>query len=66
MWEGKKKLSIYVCETSDPARHVKLWSLNMNLFFEECHQLTFKPYLAEDISLQRAQFLGVFSPKQSQ
>ena len=42
------------------ARRVKLWSLNANLFFEEPHQLSlvcrfigpFKPYLAENFSLQ--------------
>ena len=41
------------------ARCVKLWSLNANLFFEEPNQLTkfaligpFKPYSAENISLQ--------------
>ena len=40
-------------------KRVKLWSLNANLFFEEPNQLTkfayigpFKPYLAENISLQ--------------
>ena len=56
MWEVKKFQDFCLRDMESchlaAARCLKLWSLNANLFFEEPRQLTLKPYLAENISLQ--------------